>query len=92
MTKTWAPGWYPDPNAPGTHRYYDGTAWTEQTAPSPPEKPDSFRQVAIVAVGILVAVVVVWFVYSIATANDDLDCATRNLEAAQNGQPVEDCD
>lgn len=27
------PGWYPDPNAPGS-RYWDGTAWTEHTAPT----------------------------------------------------------
>jgi uncharacterized protein (AIM24 family) len=27
--------WYPDPNQPGTLRYWDGTAWTEHTAPDP---------------------------------------------------------
>jgi uncharacterized protein (AIM24 family) len=27
--------WYPDPNAPGTLRYWDGQAWTEHTAPDP---------------------------------------------------------
>jgi hypothetical protein len=25
-------GWYPDPHAPGS-RYWDGSAWTEHTAP-----------------------------------------------------------
>ena len=30
-----APGWYPDPSAPGTQRYWDGTAWTDSTAPLP---------------------------------------------------------
>lgn len=33
-------GWYPDPAAPGGLRYFDGTGWTEHTAPgwlpSPP--------------------------------------------------------
>jgi uncharacterized protein YbjQ (UPF0145 family) len=26
-------GWYPDPNDPGLRRYFDGTQWTEHTAP-----------------------------------------------------------
>jgi hypothetical protein len=25
------PGWYPDPQIPGTNRYWDGTRWTDQT-------------------------------------------------------------
>jgi hypothetical protein len=34
-------GWYPDNNAPGSERYWDGSQWTEQTraggaAPTPP--------------------------------------------------------
>lgn len=28
-----APGWYPDPNDPATQRYWDGSQWTEHTAP-----------------------------------------------------------
>ena len=24
-------GWYPDPNQPGSQRYWDGSAWTEHT-------------------------------------------------------------
>ncbi|MDO8107029.1 DUF2510 domain-containing protein [Isoptericola sp. b441] len=30
---TFAPGWYPDPSAPGQQRYWNGTAWAEATAP-----------------------------------------------------------
>lgn len=30
-----APGWYPDPTAPGSQRYWDGTAWTDSTAAMP---------------------------------------------------------
>jgi len=26
-------GWYPDPNSPGQQRYWDGAAWTDNTAP-----------------------------------------------------------
>ncbi|WP_363357602.1 DUF2510 domain-containing protein [Microbacterium sp. LMI12-1-1.1] len=37
---TYAAGWYPDVNAPGTDRYYDGTTWTDQTrATVPPGAP-----------------------------------------------------
>jgi uncharacterized Tic20 family protein len=34
-----APGWYPDPNAPGTQRWWDGTQWTTHTAPGAPAPP-----------------------------------------------------
>lgn len=33
-------GWYPDPNAPGQMRYWDGQVWTQQTAPAQqPQQP-----------------------------------------------------
>ena len=32
-TPTTPPGWYPDPTAPGTERYWDGTAWTDHSRP-----------------------------------------------------------
>lgn len=28
---SYAPGWYPDVNAPGTERWYDGNGWTQHT-------------------------------------------------------------
>ena len=27
------PGWYPDPDRPGPHRWWDGAAWTEHRSP-----------------------------------------------------------
>lgn len=27
-------GWYPDPESPGSHRYWDGHAWSDPTAPA----------------------------------------------------------
>lgn len=32
-------GWYPDPAGPTTVRYWDGSAWTEHTAPRPYAAP-----------------------------------------------------
>ena len=34
-------GWYPDPDDPNTQRYFDGSAWTQQTMPaaSPSDSP-----------------------------------------------------
>lgn len=34
-------GWYPDPSAPGSQRWFDGSSWTDQVrpaeaAPAPP--------------------------------------------------------
>jgi hypothetical protein len=41
------PGWYPDPTAPGTQRYWDGRAWTENRAPlpQPMQQPSTVVQV-----------------------------------------------
>lgn len=33
------PGWYADPSTPGQQRYWDGTQWTENTAPLPQAAP-----------------------------------------------------
>jgi uncharacterized RDD family membrane protein YckC len=30
------PGWYPDPSNPAQQRYWDGTAWSDATAPGAP--------------------------------------------------------
>lgn len=37
MTSSPPADWYPDPNAPGQLRYWDGHQWTDHFAPAPPQ-------------------------------------------------------
>ncbi|WP_327322395.1 DUF2510 domain-containing protein [Streptomyces sp. NBC_01210] len=39
MSMTTPAGWYPDSNAPGTERWWDGTAWTAHTRPVQAQVP-----------------------------------------------------
>ena len=57
------PGWYPDTQAPGQQRYWDGSKWTENVAPLAPA-PGVVAQTkkghgCLYAVLIVIAVVVV---------------------------------
>ncbi|GHH75496.1 membrane protein [Streptomyces sulfonofaciens] len=36
MSMTPLPGWYPDPSAPASQRWWDGSAWTEHRRAQPP--------------------------------------------------------
>lgn len=39
-----APGWYPDPGGSGSHRYWDGTRWTDAVSSAiPPAGPHDAR-------------------------------------------------
>jgi uncharacterized Tic20 family protein len=39
-----APGWYPDPSGSGSHRYWDGTRWTDALSSAiPPASPHDAR-------------------------------------------------
>ena len=42
-----AAGWYPQPD--GSHRWWDGTAWTEHVTPAPAPTPTPTGQVRTVA-------------------------------------------
>ncbi|MFE7141696.1 DUF2510 domain-containing protein [Streptomyces sp. NPDC057644] len=44
MSYATPPGWYPDTGAPGTERWWDGTAWTAHTRPlaAAPAAPEGF--------------------------------------------------
>jgi uncharacterized Tic20 family protein len=39
-----APGWYPDPSGSGSHRYWDGSRWTDALSSAiPPASPHNAR-------------------------------------------------
>lgn len=76
------PGWYPDPHAPGSLRWWDGRAWTSSVVPgssgraeSQPEKSSARRGrqrawmwLAVLVLGILAAVLLPVLVVPIALA------------------------
>lgn len=97
-----APGWYPHKTMADTQRYWDGEAWTDHIAPSgasrpggPAPQPGGGTGVMTIAMGIIVAVVLLglvgWLVYGVVTADDDLDCATESAERVLDGLPPLDC-
>ena len=57
-------GWYIDPNMTKTRRFWDGKKWTDSYAPLEASQGIStWKGIRIVAVGILVAVAAIWFIY-----------------------------
>lgn len=48
-------GWHPDPQAPSTQRYWDGSQWTEHRAPLAVKQRGSD---GLVATGIITALVI----------------------------------
>ena len=69
MSTTPPPGWYRDPSAPHTERWWDGTAWTDHRrtpeAPTPPPPPQpgggggrARATVLAAAAGVLAAAIV----------------------------------
>ncbi|MEV1022506.1 DUF2510 domain-containing protein [Streptomyces sp. NPDC050264] len=88
------PGWYPDPQAPATERWWDGTAWTRAHRPvpvalaRPPRKPGGGRgrAVAVAATGIaLVAAIVAGVVVVVSGDGDAGGTEARNGPTARSG-------
>ncbi len=50
-------GWYPDPGNPSQIRYWDGSAWTDQTAPLTPTTPVATKSRRPLIIGAIVAVI-----------------------------------
>ncbi|MFE1954258.1 DUF2510 domain-containing protein [Streptomyces sp. NPDC059524] len=99
MSMTPPPGWYPDPKAPSTERWWDGAAWTQhrrQPAPQgPPPSPPApvgppssgggrGKLVAVIAAGVaLVTAIVAGGI--VALGGDEEDPKTRT--APSSAQP-----
>lgn len=89
-------GWYPHPTMAGTRRYWDGQKWTDHIAPVQPvpvaSKPTGVLTVARgVALGIGAVIGAVWFVNSLVTADDGLECEIDNADRAIQGLPARVC-
>jgi len=88
------PGWHPDPLLANTMRFWDGTNWTDQTAPAPAKPPSSRRGMLIVFGGIMAALVAV-LTYNEVTGPSDVDCSIQQAEVTlgdrQAWQVDDDC-
>ena len=88
-------GWYPDATMPGTQRYWNGQDWSDHVAPTSAKKQASvFTQARVIALGILMAVGVLWFVFAGPLSKPSgLECAAQIAgEATGQGYASPDCD
>lgn len=91
-------GWYAHPKMAGTRRYWDGDKWTDHIAPveQPRAEPKQIGVMTIargVALGLLIALALLWAYTSLASSNDGLECETRNAERVlgERSGPLETC-
>ena len=92
MSQETPPGWYPDNNISGQSRYWDGTQWTDHSAPagtmpvattshlqSPPKKK---RRVFIWVFLAIQVLFLVWVIAGASSAGGDAtDCGTLDQES-----------
>jgi Protein of unknown function (DUF2510) len=87
-----APGWYPDPQQPGSQRYWDGSAWTDQraplaAAPLPPvvvaKKGNGCLKAALI-VGVLLAVLAIGAVALLGALAGKVSTELKKAEALQS--------
>ena len=79
------PGWYPDPNDPTTQRYWDGSDWTHNRAPSGPGKlPNNGKAIASMVLGIL-GLLILYVIGSILALVFGY-MAKNEIEASNGGQ------
>lgn len=88
-------GFYPHKDYPGALRYWDGERWTDQLTPMPQPAAASGTSVGTVAVGVIIAAVVIavggWFIHGVVTANDEVDCSIENVERSLDGLSEKEC-
>lgn len=100
---TYPAGWYPDTNAPGTERYFDGTYWTAESRPIAPvatdvvtaadpaaKRPWYKRKGIIIPVGIVAGfILLVGIIGSLNGAGDDTTAADP-VSTSQSQDPSEE--
>ncbi len=88
------PGWYPSPDVEGSQQYWNGEHWTDRLAPEgvriTEPTPGGITTMSV-TIGILIAAVVIWLVYSVITADDERDCLFDNLDRAMDGLSQREC-
>jgi len=99
-TPIYPAGWYADVNAPGTERFYDGTAWTEQTRPMKPAEPAPKgpnakaawykRKAIVIPVAILAGLIVMGSVGSALGGGRGASNVASDTEAVASAPAVED--
>jgi hypothetical protein len=85
-------GWYTHPDLHNTVAYWDGDKWTDKSAPSPqPAGPGVLTIARGVAVGVAAVIAASALIYNVAHSNDDLECATENVNRVESGLPALNC-
>lgn len=94
-TPSTPPGWYPDPHAVNTQRYWDGKAWTDKMAPlASPRKPPRKQLLPtwVTVVGLtLCGVFLLWFWVNNSAENDSREMCLQIEEDYPPADGVSTC-